>query len=69
MEQISVLKIRLLPMAIRWNLYLHVKWQLYLGLKVAVVDFEEAMDEFSQVDVLILAQIENCKEPLPDDAR
>jgi hypothetical protein len=38
-------------------IHLHVKGQLELGLQVRVVNFEEAVHEFTQVYVLLALEI------------
>ncbi len=50
-------------------MYLHVKGQLDLCLQIAVVDFEEAMYEFPEINEITLAQIQDWKESLTNDAR
>ena len=56
-----------------WNFFekvhLHIKGELYFSFKVAVVHLEEAVNEFSQVDVVIFAQVEHWEKSFADDAR
>lgn len=49
-------------------MHLHVEGELELGLEIGVVDFEEAVDELAQVDVLLTLEVQHCKETLTDDA-
>ena len=50
-------------------MHLQVKGELELGLRVRVVDFEEAVHELFQVNIAATVEVENSKEALADDAR
>ena len=47
---------------------LHVEGKLQLGVSVRVVDLEESVDEFLEVDVSTGVQVEHGEEALADDA-
>ena len=48
--------------------HLQIERKFDFGLQVAVVDLEEAMYEFPEVNVIIFAQVQHGEESLADDA-
>lgn len=45
-----------------------IECELDLGLNVGVVDLEESMHEFLQIDEVVTVEVEHCEEPLSDDS-
>jgi hypothetical protein len=45
-----------------------IECELDLGLNVGVVDLEESMHEFLQIDEVVPVEVEHCEEPLSDDS-
>lgn len=48
---------------------LHIKSQFEFCLKIGVVDLEETMHEFSQINVVTGVQVKHCEQTFTNDAR
>ena len=46
---------------------LHIKGKLHLGVVIRVVNLEEAMNKFFQVDVAASIQVKDSEEALTND--
>ena len=53
--------------AINNKVNLHIEGEFEFGVSVRVVDFEEAVDELPQVDVVTCVEIENGEEAFAND--
>ena len=52
----------------RMSVCLHVKCKFELGLKAAVVNFEETVHELFQIHVSLALQVEHLEEALSNNA-
>ena len=48
--------------------YLHIESEFEFGFSVGVVDLEEAVHEFFQVNVAAVVQVKNSKEALANNS-